>query len=196
MVVLVVPASRMHGHSEGRPAAAVAHCGQPPSRLLASRSPQPRCCRGRGLLRLAGIPRRPPARSTDGRWPCRRPSAATSSSPARATCPRSRRGPPMPSFCLGSLFGRGRTRAPIEVYREGRPAARNRRTPAPASADRPDRPSRPGRVRFAVAATPHRRHPVTAPRHATGGPQGHASLGRSPCTASLSSPTPTLPRRA
>jgi hypothetical protein len=52
----------------------------------------------------------------------------------------------MLSFCLGSLFGRGRTRAladsalphaPIEGHREGRTAARNRRTQAPSSADRP-----------------------------------------------------------
>ena len=68
------------------------------------------------------------------------------------------------SFRIGSLFGRGRTRAlvdsalphaPIEGYREGRTAARNRRTQA-----------------------------------------GRASRGRSLCTASLSSPTLTLPRRA
>jgi len=71
---------------------------------------------------------------------------------------------PMLSFRIGSLFGRGRTRAlvdsalphaPIEGYREGRTAARNRRTQA-----------------------------------------GRASRGRSLCTASLSSPTLTLPRRA
>ena len=162
--------------------------------------------RGSGLLRLAGMARRQPARSTDGRWPCRRPCAPTSSSPVRVTCPCSRRGVPMLSFRIGSLFGRGRTRAlvdsalphaPIEGYREGRTAARNRRTQAPSSADRSDRRSRPGRVRFAVAATPHRRHPVIATRHAAaGGPQGRASRGRSLCTASLSSPTLTLPRRA
>ena len=54
----------------------------------------------------------------------------------------------MPSFDLGSLFGQGQTRAlvnsapphaPIESHREGRTAARNRRTQAPSSADRPDR---------------------------------------------------------
>jgi len=70
----------------------------------------------------------------------------------------------MLSFRVGFLFGRGRTRAlvdsalphaPIEGYREGRTAARNRRTQA-----------------------------------------GRASRGRSLCTASLSSPTLTLPRRA
>ena len=68
----------------------------------------------------------------------------------------------MLSFCLGSLFGPGQTRAladsalphaPIESHREGRTAARNRRTQAPSSADRPDRRSRPGRVRFAAATT-------------------------------------------
>ncbi len=103
--------------------------------------------RGSGLLRLAGSARRQPARSTDGRWPGRRPSAPTSSSPARATCTtQPERTPAMLSFYLASLFGRGHTRAlvdsplahaPIESHREGRTAARNRRTQAPPFADRP-----------------------------------------------------------
>jgi hypothetical protein len=67
--------------------------------------------RGSGPLRLAGITRRQPARCTDGRWPCRRPSAPTSSSPARATCTTQPERSPDAQLRSRFLFGRGQTRA-------------------------------------------------------------------------------------